>query len=77
MITLKEAMRKAKEKYPNYEIYSGLEYPDSYVFSLGPSGKSLQWMDNWFCINKRTGEEIEGRSFSTPDSFMGSKPIKI
>lgn len=75
MIAVDMAKTIAMNKFPKYVIYSILEYPDSYAVSMGPKEKPIWWMDCWVCLDKNTGKEIEGRSFSSPDDFKNSKVI--
>lgn len=77
MITLKSAINNAKLIHPNYDIYSCFEAPDMYVFSMGPKNQKMFWEDGWVCIDKKTGEEVYGRSFSSPDDFINVVPIDI
>lgn len=78
MITAKEALKKALDKYPQLE-HTGvsIDYNDVYVFELVRDAKRAGWVDCLFSVNKKTGRVKEFQPMMHSDYFDKAKQISI
>lgn len=77
MVTVQEALIKAKSARSGFVVVSALEFPSYFGFFMTPKGKEYSWDDGWCLINKKTGKEIPGNPGSTPEVFVNAKPIEF
>lgn len=69
MLTYKEACTKILEKYSDSEIVVGYQGSKFYLFAIKPKNSNKRLLDNYFTVDKKTGEVNEYSPVMNPSEF--------